>query len=104
MKISNSTPNYISQTYASQANNTASQNLRSQKNAEGIANEALTDSINLSDRTKDLQKISNAMETEPQGREKYVADIKLKIETNQYNINAETIADKMVGSIMNEIG
>ncbi|NOX34845.1 MAG: flagellar biosynthesis anti-sigma factor FlgM [Deltaproteobacteria bacterium] len=100
MKISNSTPSYINQTYASQANNVASQNLKHGKNSD----ETLSDSISFSGRTKDLQKISKAMETEPQDREKLVADIKQKVETNQYNINAETVADKMVGFIMNEIG
>ncbi|MBU1341072.1 MAG: flagellar biosynthesis anti-sigma factor FlgM [Proteobacteria bacterium] len=104
MKISNSTPNYINQTYANQANTAASQNVKSQKTADEAANETLTDSINFSGRTKDLQKISKAMETEPADRQKYVADIKQKVETNQYNINAETVAEKMVGSLMNEIG
>jgi len=100
MKISNSTPNYINQTYANQANNTAGKNLKSQEPAE----EKVTDSINFSDRTKDLQKISRAMETEPADRKKYIADIKQQVETNQYTVNAETVAEKMVGSLMNEIG
>ena len=100
MKISNSTPNYINQTYANQANNAANQNVKPQKPAD----ESQTDSINLSDRTKDLQKISKAMETEPVDRAELVADIKEKVETNQYNVNAETVAEKMVGSLMNEIG
>jgi len=44
------------------------------------------------------------MENEPADRKKYVADIKQKIETDQYNINAETIAEKLVGSIMDQFG
>lgn len=100
MKISNSTPNYINQTYASQANNAARQNLKSQEPVEKKA----TDSINFSDLTKDLQKISKAMETEPADRKKFVADLKQQVETNQYTINAETVAEKMIGSLMNEIG
>ena len=103
MKISNPTPSYINQTYTNQANNAANQNLKPQKAIDEAANDTL-DSINFSNRTKDLQKISKAMETEPQGRKEYVADIKLKVETNQYNINAQTVAEKMVGSLMNEIG
>jgi len=97
MKISNSTPNYINQAYVNQTNNPATQDLKSQKDAE----EVVTDSINLSNRTKDLQKISKAMDTEPVDREQYVADIKQKVETNQYDMNAETVAKKMVGSFMN---
>ncbi len=100
MKISNSTPNYINQAYVNQTNTPATQELKSQKDTE----EVVTDSINFSNRTKDLQKISKAMEAEPLDREQYVADIKQKIETNQYDMNAETIAEKMVGSLMNQIG
>ncbi len=100
MIISNSTPNYINQAYGNKTNNAASQGLKSQKNSEDI----LTDSINLSLRTKDLQKISKAMDINPLDREKYVADIKQQVETKQYDINADNIAEKMVGSLMNEIG
>jgi flagellar biosynthesis anti-sigma factor FlgM len=100
MKISNSTPNYINQTYANQAANAANQNQKNQKPVE----EGVADSINLSNRTKDLQKIESALETVPADRGKYVADIKQQVESNQYNINAENIAEKMIGSIMNEIG
>ncbi len=45
-----------------------------------------------------------AMETESADRKKYVDDIKLKVETDQYTMNAETTAEKIVGSIMNEVG
>ena len=99
MKISNTIPNYINQTYAGQMNNAANQNLKSQKAADEI-----TDSINFSDETKILQKISKAMESEPADRKKYVADIKQKVETNQYNINAENVAEKIVGSLMDQFG
>jgi negative regulator of flagellin synthesis FlgM len=99
MKISNTTPNYINQAYAGQMSNTANQNLKSQKPADEI-----TDSINLSNETKLRQKISIAMENEPVERKKYVADIKQQVETNQYNINAETVAEKIVGSFMNQFG
>ncbi len=100
MKISNSTPNYINQTYTSQANAAANQNLKSQ----APADEKLKDSINLSGKTKDLQKITKALETEPVDRQQYVADIKEKVETNQYNINAETVAQKMVGQLFDGNG
>ena len=103
MKISNGTPNYINQTYTNPANAAASQNQKSEKTAEEAANGTKTDSINLSGRTKDLQKISTAMETDPVDREKYVADIKQKVETNQYNVNAETVADRILDSHINEI-
>jgi len=99
MKISNTTPNYINQTYAGQIGNAANQNLKSQKPTDEI-----TDSINFSDQTKILQKINKAMESESPDRKKYVADIKQKVETNQYNVNAEAVAEKMVGSLMDQFG
>lgn len=100
MKISNSTPNYINQTYTNQANTAAGQNQKSQLSADDVP----ADSINLSGRTRDLQKISKALETEPAGREQLVADIKDRVESNQYNINAEQIAEKMVGLLFDGNG
>ncbi|MFA5902370.1 MAG: flagellar biosynthesis anti-sigma factor FlgM [Desulfobacula sp.] len=99
MKISNTTPNYINQTYTGQMNNTANQNLKSQKPADEV-----TDSINFSNETKLLQKLSKAVETEPADRKKYITDIKQKIEANQYNINADAVAEKVVGSLMDQFG
>lgn len=103
MKISNGTSNYINQAYINPAN-AASQNLKSEKTAEETAKETPTDRIDFSGLTRDLQKISAAMETDPADREKYVADIKQKVETNQYDVNAETVAEKLVGSFMNQFG
>lgn len=104
MKISNTPPGYINQTYANPAKPGTGQGLKSQKTGDADGAGAKTDSINFSALTKDLQKISRAMETDPTDRNKYVADLKQKVETNQYNVNAEAVAEKIVGSLMNEIG
>ena len=100
MKISDTTPNYINQTYTNQTNTAGGQNPNTLKSTE----DAQTDSINLSPRTKDLQQISKALDTEPVDRQKLVADIKLQVENDQYNVNAEQVAEKIVGSFMNEFG
>jgi flagellar biosynthesis anti-sigma factor FlgM len=100
MKISNTTPNYINKTYTNQTNTSAGQNLKSPKPAEEIQG----DSLNLSSRTKELQKISSSMETESADRQKYVADIKQQVENNQYNVNAEKIAEKIVGAFADNFG
>ncbi|MBU1194276.1 MAG: flagellar biosynthesis anti-sigma factor FlgM [Proteobacteria bacterium] len=102
MKISGTTSNYINQTYTSRANS-ANQDARPAKNQDEAVNSSMADSINLSNRTKDLQKISQSMDTQPTDRQKYVSDIKLKVETNQYNINVEAVAEKMTGTLMDEI-
>jgi len=95
MKISNSTPSYVNQTYQNQANAAASQNQKSQLPADEVP----SDSINLSGRTKDLQKITRSMDANSVERQKYVDQIKLKVENNQYNVNAEIVASKMLGEL-----
>ncbi|MCP4023529.1 MAG: flagellar biosynthesis anti-sigma factor FlgM [Desulfobacteraceae bacterium] len=99
MKISNSTPNYINQTYGNAANNAANQNPKLEKPVE----EGLTDSINLSDKTRDLQKISQALETEPANRAELVANLKQSVESNQYTVDAGKVAEKIVGTIMDDV-
>lgn len=94
MKISNTTPNYINP-YTNQPDNA----LKSQK-ASDESTAPKTDSISLSDTTKDLQKISKAMEIESPDRAEYVADIKQQIETNQYSVNAQNVAGRILDEIL----
>lgn len=97
MKISNSTQNYINQTYANQTNPAAN----SPSKLEKPVDELKMDSLNISPITRDLQKISAAMDTEPTERTTLVADLKQQVQAGQYTVNAEQVAEKMVGSIMN---
>jgi len=101
MKISNSTTNLLNQAYS---NNNVQQNsgatsAKSEKGKE-ISPSA---NVDLSDRTKNLQKISQAMENEPVAMSEKVAKLKKEINDNQYNIDADKIADKMVGSFLDQI-
>lgn len=98
MKISNT--NYINQTYTSQ---TGKQNAQSQARP-AEETQAPTDSIQLSSTTRDLQKIAAAAETAQPEREKRVQDLKEQVQNNRYTVNAEQVAEKMIGSIMNEVG
>jgi flagellar biosynthesis anti-sigma factor FlgM len=99
MKISNSTPNYINQTYANQTTPTGN----SPSKLEKPVDEPAGDSLNLSPTTKDLQKISAAMDTEPTERKMLVEDLKQQVQADQYTVNAEQVAEKMVGAIMNDL-
>lgn len=100
MKI-NSTPQYINQSYAANnANTTAKTSSDQGKQSE----ETLSDSINLSSTTMDLQKISAASTEEPEDRAQMVENLKQQVQSNQYTVNAEQVAEKMIGSIMNEVG
>ena len=103
MKISNTPPSYINQSYTNAANKAgAGTNKAAQE--KGGEETVATDSINLSSTTRDLQKISAASETVPEDREKRVADLKQQVQANQYTVNAEQVAEKMIGSIMDELG
>jgi flagellar biosynthesis anti-sigma factor FlgM len=97
MKISSSTPNYMA--YTNPANQ-ASQTEAAVTNKEKPADGSKTDSINLSAKTMDLQKISTAMDTEPLDRKKMVADIKQQVDAGQYTIDAKMVAGKMLGNMI----
>jgi len=100
MKIINSTQQYINQSYAAgNANATANTSADQAKQSE----EPLSDSINLSATTRDLQKISVASADEPKDRAQKVEDLKEQVESKQYTVNAEQIAEKMIGSIMDDM-
>jgi flagellar biosynthesis anti-sigma factor FlgM len=101
MKISNPTQNYINQTYTSNKNTASSAQA---PKADKTAGETTGDSLNISPKTRDLQKISSAMDNEPIDRTKLVADLKQQVQTNQYNFNAEQVAEKMIGSLTYELG
>jgi len=100
MKI-NSTQQYINQSYtATNTGTTAKTSADQGKQSE----EKLSDSINLSSTTRDLQKISAAAAQEPGDRAQKVEGLKQQVQSNQYTVNAEQVAEKMIGSIMNEVG
>ena len=99
MKISNSSPDYINHAYT----NVAAKAKLEKSSAEQETVETKTDSINLSEKTQDLMKISQAIETEQPERAERVQQIKNQVQAGQYNVNAEQVAEKMVGSIMDEL-
>ena len=104
MKISNSTTNLVNQAYSNNAvhQNQAAANTKSEKTKEAnlSSNSA---NVDFSNRTKDLQKIFQAMENEPVALSEKVSKLKKEINENQYNFDADKIAGKMVGSLLNEI-
>ena len=97
MKISNPTQNYINQTYTNQTTPVASSTAK----LESPAEKTPADSLNISPTTRELQKITAAMDTPPTDRTTLVADLKQQVQAGQYTVNAEQVAEKMVGSIMN---
>ncbi len=104
MKISNSTTNLVNQAYANNVahQNAANANAKLEKGKE-INPSANSANVDFSDRTKDLQKISQALENEPVAMSEKVNKIKQEINENRYNLDADKVADKMVGSLLDKI-
>lgn len=103
MKI-NFSSQYINQSYAANNANTNTTAANTSADQGKQPEETLTDRINLSSTTRDLQKISAASAEEPKERSQMLQDLKLQVQSNQYTVNAEQVAEKMIGSIMNEVG
>lgn len=101
MKI-NSTQQYINQSYAT---NNANANTAANTSADQgkQTQERPADSINLSSTTRDLQRIDAASAEEPKERAQMVEDLKQQVQANQYTVNADQVAEKMIGAIMDEM-
>ncbi len=101
MKISNSNTNLVNQAYSNNAThqNQAAANAKSEKGKE--ANPSAN--VDLSNMTKDIQKVTKAMENEPVAMSEKVAALKKEVNENRYNVDADKIAAKMVGSLLDEI-
>lgn len=102
MKVTS--PNYINQSYANQTAQPAKSKALKSDERQDLRSDAKTDRINLSATTRELQKISAASQTEPESRTKKVADLKAQVQANQYTVNADQVAEKMIGSFLDEQG
>lgn len=58
--------------------------------------------VNLSQASKEAQRIREIVSAEPDVREDKVAELKEKIETGRYEIDHEGVADKLVDSFIDE--
>lgn len=104
MKISNNTLNYINQSYTNPAGTAAKSSAGAGPKPQ-TGDPKVTDSIELSSTIRDLQKISAAAAQDPEGRTERVAELKRQYQTDQYNVNAEAVAEKMItGTFMNGLG
>ncbi|MCP3900693.1 MAG: flagellar biosynthesis anti-sigma factor FlgM, partial [Desulfobacteraceae bacterium] len=59
--------------------------------------------VDLSNRTKDIQKISQALDVEPVALSEKVSQLKKEVDENRYNVDANKVADKILGSLLDEI-
>jgi negative regulator of flagellin synthesis FlgM len=61
------------------------------------ASPAAIEKVNLSTRAKDIQQIRQILDQTPDIREDKVLELKRQIDSENYRIDAEKIAEKMVG-------
>lgn len=60
------------------------------------ASPAVTEKVNLSTRARDIQQIRQILDKTPDIREDKVLELKRQIDSGNYRINEEKIAEKMV--------
>ena len=101
MKVSNSNSNLVNQAYG---NNPAQKNIadnpqKSDKNADAKP----SSSVDLSSKTRDMQKVLQTIESEPVARTEKINRIQNEINENRYKIDTEKIAEKMAGTFLDEI-
>ncbi len=98
MKISSQNMNMVNQTYGKSP--AGAPPSASRKATETTRN---VDNVSLSSTTQDLQKIQQAMATEPQERTERVATLKAAVESGQYTVDPEKVAERMTGFFIDKI-
>ena len=100
MKISDNSVNVAQQAYAREAEATKPPE---QLNTETQKIDAPTDKVSLSANARDIQVAKNAVAATPEVREEVVQDVKKDVEAGTYQVDSEKIADKIVGSNIDEL-
>ena len=102
MNISNSPINinrqFIQKTYGK---NTDIKQDRQATESVKTPEKKVTDSVVLSSATKDMQKVSAYMDTQPEQRTEKIAELKSMVEQGMYTVDPAKVAEKMVGTFLN---
>ena len=69
----------------------------------GGAQSAGGDRVEISGRSRDMARAADAVSSAPVMREQKVAEIKSRIESNQYQVDADKVAQKMIVDFLNEL-
>ncbi len=101
MKISGYSQNYINQNYAKPAASERTVDHGDVKKENRKSSES--DNISLSQTTLDRQSIDSNMNKVQPDREEQIQTLKAQVEAGQYNVNADKVAEKMVGFYMDDI-
>ncbi len=92
---------YINQLYPNENAQTQKQNINEPQPAQ-TEPKASEDVVNISSSTKDLQLANEAANAADTERAERVDQLKQAYESGNYTINAEQVADKMLGSIISD--
>ncbi|MDP2992785.1 MAG: flagellar biosynthesis anti-sigma factor FlgM, partial [Deltaproteobacteria bacterium] len=62
-----------------------------------------TDKVELSAASRDIQKIQEVLKNTPDVRAEKVQELKSKIESGQYRVDAREIANKMISDVIQDL-
>jgi negative regulator of flagellin synthesis FlgM len=62
-----------------------------------------TDKVELSEASRDVQKIQEVLKNTPDVRAEKVQELKSKIESGQYRVDAREIANKMISDLIQDL-
>ncbi len=103
MNISNTPINinrqFIQKTYGK--NTDIKQDRQAKESLQVPEKQAVKDSVTLSRLTKDMQKISENIDTPPKQRTKEVSELQSMVEQGMYTVDPEKLAEKMVRTVLN---
>lgn len=103
MKITETNVNFGRQAYAKEVENAPpTQDVSKNQSAEP-QKKIPEDKVSLSSSAKDMKIATEAVAAAPEVRQEKVTEIKTAVDNGTYQVNAEKIADKMVGYNIDEL-
>ncbi len=102
MKITENSVNYGRQAYIKEAENVAADEAAKNEQLERKS-EAPEDKVSLSADSQDLKIAREAISNTPETRPEKVDELKQAVEDENYQVDATKVADKIVGSTIDEI-
>lgn len=103
MKVTNATGNYEQQSYVKEATDNKKPDNPESQQADRASSEARkSDTVSLSSASKELQLAKKAAASAPEERSDRVEEIKQAIDEGTYEVDAEKIAEKIIGTNISE--
>ncbi len=103
MKISDNNVNPGQQAYVRELESAKPADVTTDETQKVEQKTAVEDKVSLSANARDINIAKNAVQAAPEIREEAVQDIKKQVDAGTYEIDSEKIADKIVGSNIDEL-